>query len=152
VKLNPGRWLLLIAWGVLAAALFNAGIGFWALKRVEKKAGTPIRGVFLPHLFQPVFTLKDPWISWQDRFQVVSGHLRVRYEPLSLLPGRKLRVQIWGSELTVHLLGKWKESQGFSEARVDTVEADFALPDKGPPEIFAFHLNSPELQFNLTEK
>ncbi len=151
-RLHPGRWLFFLAWGMLLTALLNAGAGFWALKRLEKKAGTPIRGTFLPHLIQPAFTLKNSQVSWQGRFQVDSGDLRVQYDPLSVFWGRKLRVRVQGSDLHVRLLGEWATSQGLSEARVDSLDADFALPEKGAPEVFLFDLDSPELQFNLTEK
>ena len=146
------RWLLFLAWGILLTALINAGVGFWALKRLEKNAGTTIRGIFLPHLIRPAFTLKNSQVSWRARFRVDSGDLRVQYDPLSVFSGGKLRVRVQGTDLRVHLLGEWAVSQGVSEVRVDSIDADFALPERGAPEIFRFDVNSPELQFNLVEK
>lgn len=130
----------------------NAGGGFWALKRLERKAGTPIRGTFLPLLFQPAFALKNVNAAWKDRFQVVSGNLWVHYDPLSLLPGRSLRIQVEGSDLKVRLSGDLLQSHGLSELRVEHVRADFALSDEGEPEIFLFEVDSPELQFHFAEK
>lgn len=144
--------LLFLAWGIILVIFLNAGIGFWALKKIEKKAGTPIRGVFLPHLLAPAFTIQNPSLTWQDRFQLLSGHLHVQYDPLSLLPGRELRIQVRGTGLKVRLLGKWSEREGLGDMQVEQVEGDFAFSEKGPPEIFLFNVQSPELNFNLLQK
>lgn len=130
----------------------NAGTGFWALKRLERKAGTPIRGTFLPHLFQPAFTLKDPDLAWQKRFQVLSGSIRIHYNPLSLLPGRKFRIQIGGQNLTLRLGDEWARSQGLSEVKIERFQADFAFSDKEDPEIFLLDVQSPQLQFHFGQK
>ena len=132
--------------------LVNTGTGLWALKRLERKAGTPIRGIFLPHLLQPAFTLRDPNIAWQKRFQVLSGRVRVHYDPLSLLPGRKFRVQIGGQDLTVRLGDEWAASEGLSEVKIERVDLDFAFSDKEDPEIFLLDVQSPQLQFHFGEK
>lgn len=132
--------------------LLNAGGGWWALKKLERKTGTPIEGTFLPHLFRPAFTLKNSRLAWQDRFQVLSGDVNVSYDPLSLLGRRKFRVQIRGSNLKVRLFADLLESGGLSEASVDEVYADIAFSKQGPPEIYSFQIQSPELRFNLVEK
>ncbi len=132
--------------------LVNTGTGLWALKRLERKAGTPIQGAFLPHLLQPAFTLKGLNVAWQKRFQVLSGSLRVHYDPLSLLPGRKFRVQIGGRDLTVRLGDEGAASEGLSEVKIERVDGDFAFSDKDDPEIFLLDVQSPELQFHLGEK
>ena len=145
------RWFSFLIWIALLAFGLNTGLGFWAMKRLEKKAGSSFQGTFIPHFLRPAFTLKNPQLVWQDRFQLVSGDLSVQYDPLSLF-GRKLRVQVKGSDLNVRLFGDLIKSQGLSEAEVEKVEADFAFSDHGPPEIFLFNLRSPQLHFNLMEK
>lgn len=147
-----GRWLALVIWGAVLVTLINTGTGFWALKRLERKAGTPIRGTFFPHFFQPAFTLKDPNVGWQKRFQLLSGNIQVHYDPLSLFPGRKFRVQIGGRDLTVRFGDEWAKSQGLSEVKIDRVQADFAFSDQEDPEIFLLDVQSPELQFHFGEK
>jgi len=133
-------------------ALLNAGGGFWALKKLEKKAGTPIQGTFLPHLFRPAFTLQDARLSWQNRFQVLSGDIGVRYDPLSLFPGRKFHVYIKATGLRVRLFQDLLESQGLAEIGVEEAKAELAFSREGPPEIFLFNVQSPELRFNLVKK
>lgn len=147
-----GRWIMALAVGLLLSALLNAGLGFVALKKLEKKAGAPIRGIFLPHFLQPAFTVKDPKLDWQGRFQVLSGSLRVRYDPLFLVPGWKFRVQVEGRELAVSLGGELAESQGLKDVKVDRFEADFALPGEGDPEIFLFNIESPQIHFRLAKQ
>ena len=145
------RWFSTLAGGILLVFLFNTATGFIALKRLEKKSGSKIRGSFIPHLFFPAFTLKNSNLNWQDRFEVLSGTVRVRYNPIFFFPGGKLRVQMKGHDLSVKLSGELALSQGLSEVKVDTVEADLALPEKGTPEIFLFDIQSPELKFHIGE-
>ena len=152
MKLFPDRWALYLGGGIFLAGFLNAGVGFVALKRLEKKAGAPIRGRFLPHLYEPAFTLKNPNLEWRGRFQVSSGTLRVHYDPLFLLPGRKFRARIEGQNLRGRLFGALAESQGVSEVTVHHVEVDFAFSKSKTPEIFSFHIQSPELQFQLIQK
>lgn len=147
-----GRWLAFSIWGAALVTLINTGTGLWTLKRLEKKAGAPIRGTFFPHLFRPAFTLKNPNLAWQKRFQLLSGTVRVHYDPLSLLPGRKLRVQIGGQDLVVHLGDEWAKSQGLSRVKIKRVRADFAFSDQEDPEIFLLDVDSPQLQFHFGEK
>lgn len=146
------RWTVFLLWGGLVISLLNGGGGLWALKRLEKKAGTHIEASFLPHLFRPAFSLRNCRFGWQNRFRVLSGNIEVRYDPLSLLPGRKLRVHILGTDLKLQLFGDLLESQGLSEAQLDKVDLDFAFSGHGEPEIYQFHVESPELRFNLVEK
>lgn len=143
--------LYLIGGAVLIYCL-NAGMGVLALKKLETKAGARISGVFLPHAFQPSFTLKDPQLKWQDRFQVTSGTVKVQYDPLFLLPGHVFRVRIWGRELGVKLFGELIESQGLSEMVVTRVDADLAFARGKNPEIFLLDIRSPELQFLLAKE
>jgi len=152
MRVFAGRWIFLISWGVLLVALLNAGAGFWALKRLERKARTPIRGHFLSHLIQPAFTLRNPSLAWKERLQVLSGTVWVHYDPLSLIFGQKFRVQIGGEDLTVRFVNEWAESQGLGEVRLDRIQADFAFSDQEDPEIFSLHVDSPELQFHFSEK
>ena len=152
MRVSPQGWVFFLLGGVLVASLLNAGGGLWALKRLEKKAGTPIQGTFQPHVLRPAFTLRNASLSWQNRFRILSGDIEVRYDPLSLLPGRKLRVHIKGARLGVQLMGDLLESQGLSDIRLDKVDLDFAFYERGAPEIYLFRVESPELQFNLVEK
>lgn len=147
-----GRLLLYLLWGVLWVFLLNAGAGLWTLKRLEKKSGTPIRGRFFPHLFRPAFTLKEAKGAWQNRFELFSGTLSVHYDPLSLLPGRKLRVQVEGQGLMVRLGEEWAQAQGLSEVKINGVRLDFAFASQGDPEIFLLDVRSPELQFYFGKK
>jgi hypothetical protein len=144
--------LLYAAGAALLVGLANVGVSFFALKRLEKKAQAPIQGTFLPDLLRPSFILKDPHLDWQGRFQVSSGTFYVEYDPLFLLPGRRFRTQIEGKDLSVRLLGELAESQGLTEVRIDRVEADLAFARKGPPEVFVFKVESPQLQFHLSER
>lgn len=152
MRLLSGRWLFFIAWGALLLVLLNTGIGFWTLKRLERKARTPIQGIFLPHLMRPAFTLKNSNLAWRDRFTVLSGRLDVQYDPASSLFSRKLRVQVSGKEIILRLGEKWAGMEGLGEVKVDRFEADFAISDSGDPEIFSLNVNSPELEFHFSEK
>ena len=152
MKFFRGRWFLLISGGVALIALLNVTVGFLALKRLEKKAGAPIQGTFRPRLFFPSFTLENSHLDWQGRFQVLSGTVRVAYDPFFLLPGWKFRTRIEGRNLAVRFAGELAASQGVSETQVNRVEADLAFLDKGPPEVFKFVVQSPEFQFNLVKE
>lgn len=147
-----GRWISLLLGGAVALAFLNAGAGFVALKKLEKKAGAPVRGIFLPYFCLPIFRLKDPKFDWQGLFQVQSGSIQVRYDPFFLIPGWKFRVRITGGDLRVRLSGKLAEEQGFSEIKVDRVVADFALRDEGPPEVYWFDVQSKQMQFRLAKE
>lgn len=138
----------LLIWGVICVTLLNAGAGFWVLKKLEKKAGAPIHGRFIPHVFQPVFSFKGPQFSWEGRFEVFSGSLRVRYDPLSLFPGRKMRIHVWGEDLKVRLFDKLLESQP-SEVVVNRAESELEIPRKGAPEIFFLEIDSPQIDFHI---
>lgn len=146
------RWVQVVMSAMLGVASLNMGLSFWVMKRLEKKAGSPIQATFLPDVFYPSFTLKNIHLHWQDRFQVLSGTLHVQYNPLSLFTSRKLRVQIEGSNLTTQLLGEFAESQGISRAEVDRAKIDFALGDQGPPDVFLLEVHSPQLEFQMGEK
>lgn len=146
------RWLLALAWGLALIGILNAGTGFWALKRLEKKAGAPIRGTFLPHLFQPVFTLKNARLSWQNRFEILSGSVRVQYDPVSVLVSRKFRIQVAGSDLEVRFLKELVFSGGRSQVKIDMLAADFAISDRKTPEVFRLEIHSPEMEFHFAEK
>ena len=147
------RWILPLLGAVILIAFLNAGLGFWALKRIERKAGTPIRGIFLPHLLQPSFTLRNAKLVWQGRFEVLSGVIRVRYNPLSVVGGGKFRIQVTGSDLDVRFL-KETTFSGLhpSEIQIERITADLAFLRGKPPEIFSLEIHSPELEFHFSEK
>lgn len=145
--------MLTLSWGIILIVLLNTATGLWALKRLEKKAGTPIEGTFLPHLLKPAFTLKNARLCWQDRFEVLSGTLKARYDPLSVVVGKRFRVQLEGRDLNVHLMKGLAFARAHpADIRLDYVTADFALTDKKDPEIFALNVNAPEIQFHFVEK
>ena len=147
------QWLFALVWIVFLTALLNMGTGLWALKRLEKKAGTRIHGTFIPHLLQPSFTLKNASLTWQNRFTVVSGTFLVRYHPLSVLAGRSFRVQVNGAGLVVRLLENSALSGVHpSEIKVDRLDADFTVSPRKALEIFSLNVQSPELKFNFSEK
>ncbi len=147
------QWVFALSWGLILIVLLNTGTGLWALKRLEKKAGTPIAGSFRPHFFKPAFTLKDAKLSWQDRFEVLSGTVKVQYDPLSVVAGRRFRIQVEGSNMKVHFLkGPAFAMAHPTDVKIDYVAADFALTDKKNPEIFALNINSPEIEFHFSEK
>ncbi len=142
-----------LCWGIILIVLLNTGTGLWALKRLEKKAGTPIEGSFIPHLFKPAFTLTNAKLSWQDRFEVLSGTVKVRYDPLSVVVARRFRIQVEGRDLKVHFLkGMSFAFEHPGDVKIDYVAADFALADKKSPEIFALNIHSPEIEFHFAEK
>ena len=147
------RWILALLWVLVLTVLLNTVTGFWALKRLERKAGTPIRGTFLPDFLKPSFTLKNAHLSWQNRFEVLSGTVRVRYSPVTVLVGKKFRIQLEGTGLRVRLL----QESAFagiphSEIQADHVTADFALSNHKTPEIYGLDIHSPELEFHFAEK
>ncbi|GEM_PF-2476651 len=143
------RWLAPLIGGILLISLLNIGASFWVLKFLEKKAKHPIEGIFAPHPFYPSFKLESPRFNWRGRFEVHSGTFEVRYNPLYLLWHRKFRTQIAGREVGVTIAGELAESGGFSEIKVDWVDADIAFPRKGTLEIFSFNVKSEQMEFSL---
>lgn len=153
MKWGGVRWILALVWALALTGMLNAGTGLWALKRLEKKAGTPIRGTFLPHFLHPAFTLRNVELSWQGRFEVLSGTVRIHYHPLAVLVGRRFRVQMEGSNLVVRFL----QDSAFpgvhlSEVPIGSLTADFAVSQRKTPEIFALDVHSPELEFHFAGK
>ena len=146
------RWIALVGGGILLAMAFNPLAGWVAFKKLERKAGAPIRGTFLPYVLFPAFSLKNASFDWQGRFQVRSGTVEVRYDPFSLLPGRKFRALIKARDLPVNLSGELAASQGLSRLKVDQVTADLAFFEKGSPEIFLFDIRSKEMTFRLAKE
>lgn len=133
--------------------VLNPVLGWVALKKLERKAGAPIQGFFLPHVILPAFTLRDARVDWQRRFRVVSGTLQVRYDPFSLIiPGRKFQVSIEATNLPVQFAGDLAASQGFSRVTVDRVAVDLAFFEKGNPEIYLLDVRSKEMTFRLVKE
>lgn len=147
-----GRWIFPFTAGVVLIAVLNTAAGWWVLKRLEAKAGAPLHAAFFPHLWRPAFTLKNCRLEWQKDFEVQSGTIEVRYDFGSLIPGQRLRTRIKGSGLEVRLSKDLAESQGVQEVRIERIEADLAFSRTGPPEIFHFDIQSPELQFRLAKE
>jgi len=145
------RWVFLALGTMLLAVVVNPLAGWLALKKLERKAGAPIRGSFYPHLLFPAFSLKNASFNWQGRFQVRSGTVEVRYDPFSLLPAQKFRARIEARDLPVSFSGELAASQGFSQLNVDRVTADLAFFEKGSPEIFLFDVRSREMTFRLAK-
>lgn len=152
VRKPRGRWVPLLIGVIIGIVLINIGVSLSVLKRLEKKAGTPIRGIFLPHLFHPSFTLKDSRLNWQGQFQILSGTFRVRYDPWFFFRAQRLRTQIEGWDVAVQFSGELAQSQGLGEALIDHVQADFAFSGKRTPEIFLLDVRSPQLQFHLMKE
>lgn len=151
-------WRRIAGWlnAFLAAALFvgclNVASGFWVLKRLERRAKTPIRGEFFPAFLNFAFTLEKLQLDWRGDFQVISGKVRVEYDLLSLVPGRRLRVRIRGEGLGVRLPNPLAESAGTREVKISRVDLEIAFSKEGPPEIYLLKVDSPELQFNLVKE
>ncbi len=151
-------WRRVSGWlySFLAAVLFigglNAASGFWVLKRLERRAHTPIRGEFFPSFLNLAFTLKNPELDWRGDFQVLSGKVRVEYDLLSLVPGRRLRVRVKGEELGVRFPNQLAGSAEMREVKINQVHAHLAFSKEGPPEIFLLKVDSPELRFHLVKE
>lgn len=152
MKGSVGRWLLPFLAGVVFLTVWNAAAGFWVLKRLEKRAETPLHGRFLPHPLDFAFTLQEVRLDWKEEFTVLSGTVRVQYDFASLVPGKKLRTRIRGRDLVVRLRRERAEFGGLGEVRINEVNADLAFPRKGPPEIYHFEVRSPELEFRLARE
>lgn len=149
---SRAQWLVYLLGGLLSVSVLNTGTSFWAFKFLEKKAKHPIHGLFIPNPLSPSFTLKSPSFDWRGKFQVNSGTFRVRYNPIFFLLRQKFRVQIEGRKVGVRILGELAQSQGFSDVKVDRLEADLAFPRKGTLEIFSFDVRSPQMEFHIARK
>ena len=79
----------------------------------------------------------------------MSGDFKVEYDPLSLLPGRNLRLRLSGKNFKVHLMGGWSRMNGVEDAAVDSFFGDIELDSKGISEIHALHAQSPVFQFHI---
>lgn len=146
------RWSFLVTGGILLVVSLNPLAGWVAFKKLERKAGAPVRGTFLPYFLVPVFRLENASFDWQGRFRVHSGTIEVRYDPFSLFPGRKFRARIEAKDLPVSFSGELAASQGLRRLNVEQVTADLAFFDKGPPEIFLFDVRSKEMTFRLARE
>ena len=139
----------MVGGGLSFLLLLNVGIDFWVLRRLERKAQAPIRGVLIPHFFLPSFSLLNPSLDWRGRFQILSGKISVQYDPLFTLRNQKLRTRVTGQNLTVRFSHELALTGGLSEAKVERAEADFAFSREGPPEIFLLEVRSPQINFHL---
>lgn len=136
--------------GALAViALLNTGGGFLVLKSLERRAGAPIHGRYIPQLVSSAFSVHRLKLGWRGEFQVTDGTVRVRYDFLSWVFRRVLRVRLKGTHLKVRFQSERLPFPTGREFQIDRIDATFNFRPKGPPEIVSFQLDSPELKFQL---
>ncbi len=135
---------LILGWGGPLAA------GLWVKQEIERRLTMDIQGVFWPGFFRPSFELKKANFIWQDKVKVLSGNLKIDYDPISLLNHRRIRVRMEGRDLSAVLLGKWAETQGVQDLKFHDFFADFEIGEKGLEEVNALKAHSPLLNLDFT--
>ena len=139
------RWLFLAA----ALGFLPPTLGGWIVQaKIQNRIQLKIKGTYLPIPFSSVFYLRNAQFSWDDRIQLLAGHLKVSYDFRSLA-GRKLRVRLSSRDLNIRLLGGWAEMEGVGDAHVRRFYADLGFGPKGIEEIFEAEVDSPAFQFRI---
>ncbi|MFA6600413.1 MAG: hypothetical protein WC352_00180 [Candidatus Omnitrophota bacterium] len=133
---------------VIAAALPPAA-GYWVFREVERRLDLRMTGDFVPVFFYPGFLVRNARFRWQDRVELLSGTLEVRYAPWSVFAGPLLRICLSSRGASIRLGGEWARMQGVEQAMVDVFEAELGLGPKGIREIYALEVRSPSFQFHV---
>lgn len=123
------------------------GWGVW--HELEKRLDTKISGSYAPAFFLPSFEIRDVRFEWDEKVKLLSGHLKVGYDPLGFLFGQDLRVRLSGRDLKAELLGEWAESQGLRELPLEEFQAEITVGPKGLKEISSLTVESSVFQFHI---
>ncbi len=74
--------------------------------------------------------------------QIVSGDLKIEYDPFLLLLGKSFRIRISSENLTVQVLEEWLHFQDELPVEFTHLYADFKLGSDGLEEIVALEADS----------
>lgn len=133
---------------LFAAVIFPLA-GFWVRREVERRMKVEIGGTYVPVPFAPSFYLRDSRFKWDEKVKLISGDLKVDFNPLSIFLGGLLEIQLTSSGPEIELLGEWAELQGVRRLRLDHVKAHLGLAAGGVREIYSLHAASPVFQFHI---
>lgn len=140
------RWVVVL---VVAAAAVPAVGGLAVSHLIQRRLDLKVEGIFVPIPFFPAFYLRDARFHWKDRVELLSGDLKVDYDPASFVAGRILRVRLSGNHLEIRLLGRWAELEDTEHAQVDQFHAGLGFGPQGLEEIDSVRLQSPTFQFQI---
>jgi hypothetical protein len=142
--------LIFLLAGLLIFLAAAPAVGGWVIKkRIERRLDLKMTGDYTPALFRPVFYLHNVTFEWRDRIKFLSGNLEVRYNPVDLFSGSKLRVKLSGKDFDIELLKDWAKVQGVENAAVDVFYADLEFDSRGLREIHAVDVQSKMFQFKI---
>lgn len=123
--------------------------GFLVFHQIQRCLDLKIAGQFVPSFLFPGFYVRDVRFQWEGRVEFLSGDVEVRYDPLSAILGKLLRIRVKSESSSIRLTGDWARMQGVEQARVDRLDAEVGLARKGIREIYGIELESPEFQFHV---
>ncbi len=135
-----GIAIFLLAWPVVC--------GYWVKSRIEHRMKMPVRGTYVPVFLVPSFYLKNAEFEMPGKVKLLSGHLKVDYDPFSVFLGN-MRVKLSSDRIQMRLLGAWAELEGVEDASVDHFEAEVGIGPKGLSEIYAVNAKSQSFQFQI---
>jgi hypothetical protein len=142
-----------MAWIILAGVLAGAAIppvsGWIVFKEIQHRLKFKVAGRFCPSYFFAGFFVEDASFVWEDRVELLSGSVKVEYNPVSVFTGELLRVKITSRGAQVRLIGEWSRTQGVGRAAIDFVNAELGLGRKGIREIDAVDVRSPAFRFEI---
>ena len=126
--------------------VFPRVVGRWVRHELENRMKTKIEGVFSPAFFVASFRLRDARFVWPGRVKLISGDLKIDYDPFSFLRGESLRIKISSQNLSVKLLGKWAEAEGIEDVKFEHFFADLGMGREGLEEVFGIEAQSPMME------
>lgn len=143
------KWAKLLAIALVIVLVWPLLCGVWVKNRIERRMKMPIKGTYVPVFFAPTFYLRNAEFEMRGKVRLVSGHLKVDYNPLTMILGDVVRVRLTSDKIQVQLLGAWQDLQGVQDALVDHFEAEVGIGPKGLAEIYAVDIKSQSFQFQI---
>ena len=141
VLLGLGAVLILALMPTCLAHLF-----FW---RVEHELSLRIDHKPLFASWPGFIRLEPVILNWQDRLQVKSGRLAVRF-PISAVVRREFPISLKGENLTVELGSELKKVVGQEGIIFDRISAKFRIKSDRGVDIDFLDAESKTIQFHLT--
>lgn len=147
-KIKRGVWYFAAL--ILVSSVVLPFLAAWKVQAsLEKRIEIKMSGQILPVFFTTTFFIRDARFEWRNKVKLISGNLKVTYDPVFFLKRDYLRVRLVGHGLSAKLLGDWAKVQGVEELGLDSLDADLVFDRKGLKEINGIEALSPAFQFRI---
>src|SRR3989344_1159700 len=122
---------------LICATLLPPVLGWVVWRDLGHRMKMKISGRYTPAFFVPSFEIRNVHFEWDEKVKLLSGNVRVTYDPLSYVFKNAFRLRLSGENLSAKLLGEWAQMEGVQDATLKHFHADFLLGKKGLEEIYS---------------